>query len=410
MAPLWHHHDSHSTHLRGWITSGWHDGAMACERTGDVRRRRSALAAGLVTVLTLTACTPQDGSDDAAPTSTPSTTSAPLPSPTPPPTPPVRRPVRIAVAGDIHFEGVLADRLRDPATALGPAAAALRAADVAVANLETSVGTGGQPEPGKRFTFSAGPAAFDALAAAGIDVASMANNHALDFGRARLPSTLRAVEDAAPALEVVGIGRTARQAFRPALVEVGGTVVATLAASVADQDPTADPTGRWAATPERGGVATALDAARLLATVRRTDRRADVVVAYLHWGVQGQRCPSPDQRSLATRLVRAGADVVVGSHAHVVQGDGRLGQGYVAYGLGNFAWYSPGTAATARTGVLTLTVRPPRERAGRARVVRSSWWPARIGVDGLPSRVRGADAEAFAGERRSLRSCAGLAE
>lgn len=318
--------------------------------------------------------------------------------------------MRIAVAGDIHFEGVLADRLRDPAAALDPAAAALRAADVAVANLETSVGTGGQPEPGKRFTFSAGPAAFDALAAAGIDVASMANNHALDFGRARLASTLRAVEEAAPALEVVGIGHTARHAFRPALVEVGGTVVATLAASVADQDPTADPTGRWAAADERAGVATALDPARLLATVRRTDRRADVVVAYLHWGVQGQRCPSADQRSLATRLVRAGADVVVGSHAHIVQGDGRLGQGYVAYGLGNFAWYSPGTAATARTGVLTLAVRPPRERAGRARVVRSSWWPARIGVDGLPSRVRGKDAEAFAAERRSLRSCAGLAD
>lgn len=380
---------------------------MTRERIRDVHRRGPILAAGLVAALAVTACTPQEAAPDPAPTSTPSP-SASSSSTTPPPEP-VRRPVRIAVAGDIHFEGVLADGLRDPATALTPAAAALRAADVAVVNLETSVGTGGLPEAGKRFTFSAGPAAFDALAAAGVDVASMANNHALDFGRARLPSTLQAARDAAPALTVVGIGPTARQAFRPALVEVGDTVVATLAASVADQDPTADPTGRWAATDERAGVATALDPTRLLETVRRTDRRADVVVAYLHWGVQGQRCPSADQRSLATRLVRAGADVVVGSHAHVVQGDGRLGQGYVAYGLGNFAWYSPGTAATARTGVLTLAVRPPRERSGRARVVRSSWWPARIGVDGLPSRVRGGDAAVFALERRSLRSCAGLA-
>lgn len=380
---------------------------MACERTRDVRRR-AVLAAGLVTLLALTACTPRDGQRVPTPTSAPSPTTS-APAPAPPPVP-VRHPVRIAVAGDIHFEGVLADRLRDPATALAPAAAALRAADVAVVNLETSVGTGGQPEAGKRFTFSAGPAAFGALAAAGVDVASMANNHVLDFGRVRLPSTLQAARDADPALTVVGIGRTARQAYRPALVDVRGTVVATLAASVADQDPTADPTGRWAATDERAGVATALDPTRLLATVRRTDRHADVVVAYLHWGVQGERCPSADQRSLATRLVRAGADVVVGSHAHVVQGDGRLGKGYVAYGLGNFAWYSPGTAATARTGALTLAVRPPRERSGRARVVRSSWWPARIGVDGLPSRVRGADLAAFAAERRSLRSCAGLGD
>lgn len=389
------------------MAPGWHHGAMLCEGTRGVRRR-STLAAGLVAALAVSACTPQGAPGDPAPTSTPSATAtAPLPPPAPAPET-VRRPVRIAVAGDIHFEGVLADRLRDPATALAPAAAALRAADVAVVNLETSVGTGGQPEAGKRFTFSAGPGAFDALAAAGVDVASMANNHALDFGPTRLPSTLRAARDAAPALTVVGIGRTARQAYRPALVDVRGTVVATVAASVADQDPTADPTGLWAATDDRAGVATALDPTQLLATIRRTDQRADVVVAYLHWGVQGQRCPSADQRGLATRLVRAGADVVVGSHAHVVQGDGRLGKGYVAYGLGNFAWYSPGTAVTARTGVLTLAVRPPRERAGRARVVRSSWWPARIGVDGLPSRVQGADLAAFAAERRSLRSCAGL--
>ena len=370
-------------------------------------RRRGAAAATLA-VLGLAACTSGAAPEpDPTPAVSPTTPTA---SPTPRPAP-QRRPVRIAVAGDVHFEGVLADRLRDPATALAPAAAALGAADVTIVNLETSVGSGGRPEPGKRFTFSAGPAVLTALAAAGVDVAVMANNHALDFGRARLPSTLRAARAAAagePGLAVVGIGRDARQAFRPALSEVRGAVVATLAASVADQDPTADPTGDWAATDGRSGVASALDPRRLLATVRRADRRADVVVTYLHWGVQGQRCPSAQQQTLAARLVDAGADVVVGSHAHVVQGDGRLDGAYVAYGLGNFAWYSPGTAATARTGVLTLTVRPPREPSGRASVIGARWWPARIGADGLPAEVAGARATAFARERASLRACAGL--
>jgi poly-gamma-glutamate synthesis protein (capsule biosynthesis protein) len=314
--------------------------------------------------------------------------------------------VRIAVAGDVHFEGVLADRLRAPATALAPAAGALAAADVAILNLETSIGTGGRPDPGKRFTFSAGPEALVALAAAGVDVAVMANNHALDYGLARLPSTLRAAEEAAEGsspLAVVGIGRDAGEAFRPALTEVGGTVVATLAASVADQDPTADPTGDWAATASRPGIADALDPSRLLAGVRHADADADVVVVYLHWGIQGDSCPSPDQRRLAVRIVDAGADLVVGSHAHALQGDGRLGRGYVAYGLGNFAWYSPG-----RTGVLTLTVRPPVERTGGARVVRSAWEPAQIGADGLPAPVSRAEAADFRAERRALRSCAGL--
>ena len=329
----------------------------------------------------------------------------------PAPEPPDPRPIRIALAGDVHFEGVLAARLRDPATALAPASDALAAADVTIVNLETSVGTGGRPEPGKRFTFSAGPAAFEALAAAGVDVAAMANNHALDFGRARLPSTLRAVDAAAaatPPLAVIGVGRDAEEAFEPAVVDVRGTLVATLAASVADLDPTADPTGRWAATDDRGGIADAVDPARLLEAVRRTRRTADVVVVYLHWGIQGQRCPSADQRSLAAALVDAGADIVAGSHAHQLQGDGRLGGGYVAYGLGNFAWYSPGDAATSRTGVLHLTVRPRAAGPRPPYVVRAAWSPARIGADGLPSPAGPADAADFRTDRESLRACSGL--
>ena len=376
---------------------------------GDRGVRRTGAAAALLAVA-LAACTAQEqDAPDAPPTPSPSSATEPSASATSPtPEPPEPRPIRIALAGDVHFEGVLAARLRDPATALAPASAALAAADLAIVNLESSVGTGGRPEPGKRFTFSAGPTAFEALAAAGVDVATMANNHALDFGRARLPSTLRAVEAAAagtPPLSVIGVGRDAEEAFEPALVEVGGTVVATIAASLAAEDPTADPTGHWAATRERSGVADAVDPARLLATVRRANRSADVVVTYLHWGTQGESCPTLAQRRLATRLVDAGADVVAGTHAHVLQGDGQLGNGYVAYGLGNFAWYSPGP-----TGVLTLTVQPPSDRSGPAEVRRSAWWPAQVGADGLATRVTGEAAAAFRAERASLRACAGLTD
>lgn len=368
----------------------------------------SALALALL----LAACTDAPAPrPDARSTST-SAAGTPAPVPTPEEPSPAPRRLTIALAGDVHFEGVLADRLRRPVGALAPLGDVLSRADLAVVNLETSVGSGGAPEPGKRFTFSAGPEALTALAAAGVDVAAMANNHALDFGRSRLPSTLRAARRAAasdPALTVVGIGRDAGQAFRPALSDVDGAVVATIAASVADQDPTADPTGHWAATPRRSGVADAMDPTRLLREVRRAGRSAHVVVVYLHWGVQGERCPSPDQRRLASRLVAAGADVVAGSHAHRVQGDGRLGRGYVAYGLGNFVWYSPGSDDTARTGVLTLTVQPPGSPGGDARVVRAAWSPARIGADGLPEPVGAADGAGARAERESLRACSGLA-
>ncbi len=340
---------------------------------------------------------PSSPSDSTSPTP-----SAPLPTPAPAPAE-----VVIAVAGDVHFEGPLRARLADPATALAPVTRTLAAADVAVVNLETSVGEGGRPEPGKRFTFQAPATALTALAAAGVDVATMANNHALDHGRAALGGTFDAVDAAraaSPPLAVVGIGRDARAAFRPAVLDVRGTTVAVLGATRAALDPTADPTGGWAATATAPGTADAVDPRRLLRAVARAEATADVVVVYVHWGVQGTSCPTDDQRSLAARLVRQGADVVVGSHAHQLQGDGRLGAGYVAYGLGNYAWYTP----TDLTGVLTLRVQPPETPLGRATVTAAGWEPAGIGTDGLPRPLTGPARADFGTELRGLRACAGL--
>lgn len=361
-------------------------------------RRRHGLAGALV-VLVLTACTPDQPGPD-RPTQDETTSQPPTEPSLPEQTPP--RTITIAVAGDVHFEGVLRERLGDPSSALAPATNTLAAADVAIVNLETSIGEGGAPEPGKRYTFQAPPTAFQALAAAGIDVATMANNHALDYGREPLPGTFVAIERAQ--LDVVGIGPDADAAFAPAVTDIDGTRVATIGATTAGTDPTADPTAHWAATDHRAGTADAIDPVRLLRAVRRADRSADVVVTYLHWGIQGQGCPSRAQQDLAADLVEAGADIVVGSHTHRLQGAGSLGEGYVAYGLGNFAWYTQGPD----TGVLTLTVRPPTEPGGRARVTREEWTGARIGADGLPAVLRGADADVFADELVGLRDCAGL--
>ena len=100
-------------------------------------------------------------------------------------------PITISFAGDVHFEAQLRSRLSDPSTALAPIATQLSAADLTVVNLETSIGESGTPEP-KRYTLQA-PEALDALAAAGVDVATMANNHAMDFGPEGLSDTLAAI-------------------------------------------------------------------------------------------------------------------------------------------------------------------------------------------------------------------------
>jgi poly-gamma-glutamate synthesis protein (capsule biosynthesis protein) len=85
-----------------------------------------------------------------------------------------------------------------------------------------------------------------------------------------------------------------------------------------------------------------------------------------------------------------------------------LGDGYVAYGLGNYAWYTQASDATSMTGVLTLTVRPGPSRAGRARVTDAVWDPARIGANGLPRPMDDSAAAGFGDTRDELRDCAGL--
>ncbi|NED99700.1 CapA family protein [Phytoactinopolyspora halotolerans] len=315
---------------------------------------------------------------------------------------PDQEPVTISFVGDMHFEGELRSRLDDPRGALAPISGQLAEADLTVANLESAVGTGGDPEP-KRYLFQAPPAAFDALAAAGVDVVTMANNHAMDYGSAGLAETFDARRRAAaadPPLSVVGIGGDRDDAFAAAVHDVGGTTVAVIGASTPD-DPTADPTEQWAATENRPGVAVALDPEPLLDAVEAAQRQADVVVVYMHWGVQGDACPSDSQTELATELAAAGADVVAGSHTHQLQGAGMLDSTYVAYGLGNFAWYTQSSEATSTTGVLTLTV-------ADGHVTRESWAPATIQPDGLPEFASGARAERMREEFTELRECTNL--
>jgi poly-gamma-glutamate capsule biosynthesis protein CapA/YwtB (metallophosphatase superfamily) len=115
-----------------------------------------------------------------------------------------------------------------PRKPLAPIASALSAADITVVNLKTAVTDRGEPEP-ETYAFRIGPVAFEALAAAGVDVVTMANNHAVDYGAERLADTLAAVASAP--LPVVGIGVDDEQAFAPAVLDVRGTTVALLGAT-----------------------------------------------------------------------------------------------------------------------------------------------------------------------------------
>ena len=186
----------------------------------------------------------------------------------------------LAFGGDVHFEGELRNLLAaNPATVLAPIAPVLQSADLAMVNLETAITERGSPQP-KQYTFRAPPSAFTALASAGVDVATMANNHGVDYGPVGLSDSLDAIR--ASHFPVVGIGANAGAAYAPYRMTVHGERIAIIGATQVIDDALI-PT--WTATDTHGGLASAKEVARLLTEVRKARASSDTLVVFLHWGL-----------------------------------------------------------------------------------------------------------------------------
>ena len=300
--------------------------------------------------------------------------------------------ITLAFAGDVHFTGRTSLLLADPATAFGPVAAVLRSADFAAVNLETSVTDSGTPQP-KTYHFRAPVTAFPALRDAGIDLVTMANNHVLDYGQVGLANTLAAAK--AARFSYVGIGTNAAAAWAPYVTTIKGVKIAVIGVSQV-----AELASSWVATDTRPGEANAIDESRTLAAVRSAKRLASVVIVFMHWGTEGTSCPDPNQLSLARKLSAAGASIIIGAHAHMLQGSGWLGHTFVAYGMGNFLWWE--NSYSTATGVLELTLHPHAPLTAR-------FIPAVVSGTGQPIPDTGTAARQAAAHYASLATCAELA-
>jgi len=302
------------------------------------------------------------------------------------------RGITLSFAGDVNFENRTARLLTNPATAFEPITSVLGQADFTALNLETSVTSRGTPQP-KTYHFRTSPVAFTALRDAGVDLITMANNHVLDYGLTGLADTLAAAR--ASGLPYVGIGTDAAAAWAPYVTTVKGTKVAFIGVSQV-----AELASSWVATNSRAGEANAINLRRTLAAVRAARRLASVVVVFMHWGTEGQSCPDPNQLALAPKLAAAGATIIIGAHAHMLQGSGWLHHTFVAYGMGNFLWWEH--SYSTATGVLELTLHPRGPLTAR-------FVPAIVSTSGQPIPLSGAAARRASQHYASLRSCAQLA-
>lgn len=273
------------------------------------------------------------------------------------------RPLVLMAVGDVN----LGDSVGAAIAANGPrypwlsVARVLRSADIAVANLECAVSRRGAPWPGKQYTFRGRPSSLRVAGAfAGLDAVSVANNHSLDYGRIAFLDTLRHARRSG--IAPFGGGRDSEAARRPAVLRAGNLRIALVGFS--DVRPLGFDAG-----PSTAGTAPAFPEV-VSAGVGAARTRADVVVAYFHWGVERSFTPTSRQRSLARTALAAGAKVVLGAHPHVLQPRERDGTRLVAWSLGNFV-FAANSPDTERTGIL-------RVRLGARGVLRSKLLPARI--------------------------------
>jgi poly-gamma-glutamate synthesis protein (capsule biosynthesis protein) len=298
-------------------------------------------------------------------------------------------PVTLAFAGDTNYESVAgsaADRIR-------PYQELLSSADFAMVNLETAITERGTAV-GKEFTFRAPPSVLAGLQENGVDAVSMANNHGMDFGSTGLADSLEAKKTSP--IPVLGIGANEDEAFAPLITTVKGHTISVIAAT---QVLDASLLASWTATDSQGGLASAKREDRLVEEVTKARASSDIVVVFLHWGVERTTCPSESQQSLAATLRDAGADVIVGSHAHRVLAGGRLGDSVVHYGLGNFGFYAQGAEASM-TGVFTVTL------TGR-RADSYQWHPGVI-RNRVPQPLSAADGPDAVAAWEQLRDCSNL--
>ena len=270
-------------------------------------------------------------------------------------------PLVLGFAGDTSFTHGL--HANDP---LGDMAEVLSAPDVMFVNLETAVAEAGVGQPqSKTYVFKSPPVTVDLLREAGIDGVSLANNHSLDYRAEGLARTTELLDEGGILHAGAGIDETA--AYAPVYIDTGGRTVAIIGLSRV-------PCG-WAQSGDHPEVAWTCDdwADRGVAAVEEAAANSDVTAVMVHWGVEKDRCPQQYQRDLAHEWIDAGADIVVGSHPHILQGVEKIHDGWVLHSTGNFAFPSAreeraGSAVfliTIHGTDIDLSVVPVRIRGGR---------------------------------------------
>lgn len=210
--------------------------------------------------------------------------------------------------------------------------------DSMIINNEFSISRQGSPMEGKAYTFRSKPSNIKYLKQLGVDVAGLANNHIYDYGKKAFLDTLMYLKKAG--IQTVGAGKNIGEAKKPVYLKIKGKTIALVAATRAE---------KYILTPEAGkhspGVFRTYDDSQYVEAIKKAGKKADYVIAYVHWGTEYSTKLETAQIQQAKDYINAGADAVIGAHTHCLQGVGAYKGVPIIYSLGNF-WFNEKTLYT----------------------------------------------------------------
>ncbi|RZS41077.1 poly-gamma-glutamate synthesis protein (capsule biosynthesis protein) [Herbihabitans rhizosphaerae] len=258
----------------------------------------------------------------------------------------------VAATGDVLIHPALTDQAttdgggrRDYRPLLAGVKPAIESADLAVCHLEVPLASANGPFDGYP-AFNAPPEIARALKDTGYDTCSTASNHTLDKGADGVARTLSTLDEAG--IEHTGSARSKAEASKPLVREVNGVKVGQVSFTFGFNGIKLPPDKPW--------LSNTLDADAVIAAAKATRKAgAEVVIASLHWGTEFVHEPTADQRDTARRvLADPNVDLIIGHHAHVVQPIEKIGDKWVAYGLGNHIAKHSEPRGTTEEGLIGL--------------------------------------------------------
>lgn len=224
-------------------------------------------------------------------------------------------------------------------------------ADYFMVNEEFPFSNRGTKAKDKQYTFRLAPEKVSMFQELGIDAVTLANNHALDYGTDALLDSCEVLDQAG--IAHTGAGKNLEEARKPVRIEVGGKKIAVIGAT------RVIPQTDWSAGVSHPGMLATYDPTLLLEEIRKQKQENDYVFVMVHWGIERDERPQEYQRTLGKQYIDAGADLVIGSHPHVLQGVEYYKEKAIVYSLGNFIFGS----SIPRTALLEVRL-PGMEKDG----------------------------------------------